>query len=108
MNGNRKKKFFNYGMGYKVQRLASLFHCFSDHNDKLRDKFIFFENKRNNIVKKLTDTFIEKEINDFDFDRIDEYWKNITVKEMEQLGNLGNITLEEWNSVEDCINNFYK
>ena len=104
----QKKKFFNYGMGYKVQRLASLFHCFSDHNDKLRDKFIFFENKRNNIVKKLTDTFIEKEINDFDFDRIDEYWENISVKEMEQLGNLGNITLEEWNSVEDCINNFYK
>jgi len=104
----QKKKFFNYGMGYKVQRLAALFHCFSDHNDILRDKFLLFENKRNNIVKKLTDTFIEKEINDFDFDRIDEYWKNISTKEMEQLGNLGNITLSEWNDVEDCINNFYK
>jgi len=104
----QKKKFFNYGMGYKVQRLAALFHCFSDHNDTLRDKFLFFENKRNNIVKKLTDSFIEKEINNFDFDRIDEYWENISVKEMEQLGNLGNITLEEWKDVEDCINNFYK
>ena len=104
----QKKKFFNYGMGYKVQRLAALFHCFSDHNDVLRGKFIFFENKRNNIVKNLTVSFIEKEINDFDFDRIDEYWENISVKEMEQLGNLGNITLEEWNDVEDCINNFYK
>jgi hypothetical protein len=104
----QKKKFFNYCMGYKVQRLAALFHCFSDHNDTLRDKFLFFENKRNNIVKKLTDTFIEKEINDFDFDRINEYWDNISKKEMEQLGNLENITLAEWKDVEDCINNYYK
>ena len=104
----QKKKLFNYGMGYKVQRLASLFHCFSNHNDTLRDKLLFFENKRNNIVRKLTDTFIEKEINDIDFGRIDEYWENISIKEMEQLGKLENITLEGWDSIQDCINNYYK
>ena len=95
-------------MGYKVQRLASLFHCFSDHNDILREKFLYFENQRNNIIRKLTDTFIEKEINDIDFDRIDEYWENISMKEMEQLEKLGIISLEDWVDIEDCINNYYK
>ena len=61
------------------------------------------KNQKISISKKLLQTFIEKEINDYDFERIDKYWKEISVKEFEELGNLGSINIQEWKLIEEAF-----
>ena len=41
--------------------------------------------------------------NDYDFERIDKYWKEISVKEFEELGNLGSINIQEWKLIEEAF-----
>tara|TARA_Y100000992_G_scaffold279892_1_gene226517 strand:+ start:1164 stop:1472 length:309 start_codon:yes stop_codon:yes gene_type:complete len=101
MHGNYKKKKFKYKMGYNVQRMSALFYCINNFNNKLRRKYKQFQKK--SVINVLTQTFIEKEINDYDFERIDKYWKEISVKEFEELGNLGSINIQEWKLIEEAF-----
>ena len=97
-----RKKYFRYKMGYNVQRMSALFYCINDFNNKLKKKYKEFEQK--SIINVLTQTFIEKEISDCDFERIDEYWKDISMKEFEELGGLENINIQEWKLIEEAFN----
>jgi len=96
-----QKKKFKYKMGYNVQRMSALFYCINNFNNKLRRKYKQFQKK--SVINVLTQTFIEKEINDYDFERIDKYWKEISVKEFEELGNLGSINIQEWKLIEEAF-----
>ena len=102
-----QRDWFECDIDYKVQRLTSLFHCFSDHNDKLRSKLSQLD-CRKSIVEKLTNNFIVREIECNEPVIIDNSWANITVEELEPLEKLEVITLEDWKDIEDCINNYYK
>lgn len=96
-----------YNMVYKVQRLKSLFDCIFEHNVNMQDKFDELNNKKN-MIKESTTTFIEKESENIFINKIYNDWQNITTEEFEQLSSLKTITLQDWNNIEDCINNFYK
>lgn len=102
-----QKKWFEYDIDYKVERLTSLFHCFSDHNDKLRTKLSQLDTRRS-IVETLTNNFLVRELEDIEPIMIDDSWENISVQELKQFEKLEIITLENWEDIEDCINNCYK
>lgn len=97
----QRKIYFKYKMGYNVQRMSALFYRINNFNNNLRNKYKEFQKK--SVINVLTQTFIEKEINDYDFERIDKYWKEISVKEFEELGNLGSINIQEWKLIEDAF-----
>ena len=95
------EKYFNYKMGYKLQRIASLAACFESINEELIKKFIAFNNKSR--VDIMTDNFIVKETEDRDFQRINQYWDAIPIEDFEDLNNLGSIDLQEWKLIEDTL-----
>ena len=69
--------------------------------NRLRIRYNQYQKK--SVINVLTQTFIEKEMNDYDFEKIDKYWKEISVKEFEELGNLGSINIQEWKLIEDAF-----
>jgi len=97
----QQKKHFRYKMGYNVQRMSALFYCVNNFNNRLRIRYNQYQKK--SVINVLTQTFIEKEMNDYDFEKIDKYWKEISVKEFEELGNLGSINIQEWKLIEDAF-----
>ena len=95
------EKYFKYKMGYKLQRIASLAACFESINEELIKKFKAFNNKSR--IDIMTDNFIQQEIEDPDFQRIDQYWDTTPISEIEDLNNLGSIDLQEWKLIEDTL-----
>lgn len=97
----QRKKYFKYKMSFNVQRMSALFYGINNFNNNLILKYKEFEQK--NIISVLTETFIEKEINDCDFEKINKYWQQIPVKDFEGLENLGSINIQEWKLIEEAF-----
>lgn len=95
------KKYFIYEMGYNVQRVAALAACFSSINETLIEKFKDFNNKSR--IDIMTDNFIAKEIEDRDFERINQYWDAVAINDLKDLNNLEDIDLQEWKLIEDFL-----
>ena len=95
------KKYFNYEMGYNVQRAASIASCLISFNKELIKKFKAYNNK--SIVDIMTDNFIVKEIEEHDFDRINQYWDAMKIDDLKDLSNLGDIPIKEWELIEDTL-----
>ena len=68
---------------------------------KLIKKFKAFNNKSR--VDIMTDNFIVKETEDYDFQRMNQYWDAIPIDDLEDLSSLGSIDLQEWKLIEDTL-----
>ena len=95
------KKKINDNMSYKLQRIASFAACFESINEDLITKFKNFNNKSR--VDIMTDNFIVQETEDYDFQRINQYWDTIPIDDLEDLNSLGSIDLQEWKLIEDTL-----
>ena len=50
----------------------------------------------------MTDNFIVRETEDYDFQRMNQYWDAIPIDDLEDLSSLGSIILE-WKLIEDTL-----